>query len=618
MNIPDYSFIRKAFFGILCCFTAAGQNANGILADSRSADWSTAGALDVKARTAVCATLGPSATAVQINSAIATCPPDGVVHLAEGSYFLTSGIIFSGATGVTLRGDGPQKTILVFSAGANCGGITADICLMTSQPNYWGNPVNVAQFTEGYAKGSTTITLSSTLGLRAGSLLILDQENDSLKDTGSIWVCGDGGKDVCCLQCSSGAGRKGPPPRQQTQVTRVAEVSGSQVTIDDALVMPQWRAERHPGAWWPSSLPISNSSVENLSLDHGNSTAQSGILMHSAHGCWVTNVRSMRSRRNHVWLYQSAHNTIRNSYFYGTQAAASQSYGVEQYTASANLIENNIFHKVTSPYMVNNGTGSVIAYNHTVDNFNPGTTALAASAWHHGPGISYFLYEGNSDVQFRADYFHGLSFLTTLFRNRYTGVEADKTILTVPIYLQMGHRFYNLVGNIIGNSGYHSRYESSAGDGGSTCHKSVYAFGWGGLCGSGQLTDDPLVRKTSLRWGNYDTFTGRTFWNSDEVPTSLPQYSNTVPDTNNLPPSLFRSTRPDWWASQWGTPPWPPIGPDVNGGDLAGSGGHAYRVPAQLCYENTPRDSNGVLSFDANDCYSTVLAPARSLKVTVR
>ena len=51
---------------------------------------------------------------------------------------------------------------------------------------------------------------------------------------------------------------------------------------------------------------------------------------------------------------------------------------------------------------------------------------------------------------------------------------------------------------------------------------------------------------------------------------------------------------------------WPPLGPDVTGGQEMD--GHAHKIPAQLCYDNTPRTA-GILTFNASSCYGGV--PAR-------
>ncbi len=53
--------------------------------------------------------------------------------------------------------------------------------------------------------------------------------------------------------------------------------------------------------------------------------------------------------------------------------------------------------------------------------------------------------------------------------------------------------------------------------------------------------------------------------------------------------------------------PWPSVGPEVSGGDIAGVGGHVYHNPAGNCYLNVMGGkvdgTSGVLSFNANACY---------------
>src|SRR5881296_2343846 len=96
----------------------------------------------------------------------------------------------------------------------------------------------------------------------------------------------------------------------------------------------------------------------------------------------------------------------------------------------------------------------------------------------------------------------------------------------------------------------------------------------------------------------FDYATNQTHWNSAEIPAG-----NAVPATHTLPSSLFLSSRPNWW----GTMPWPAIGPDVTGGQ--DPAGHAYKIPARVCYDNTSKDSNGILIFNANICYNDPVAP---------
>jgi hypothetical protein len=127
-----------------------------------------------------------------------------------------------------------------------------------------------------------------------------------------------------------------------------------------------------------------------------------------------------------------------------------------------------------------------------------------------------------------------------------------------------------------------------------------------------------------MRWGNYDVVNNAVRFIASEIPASLAQLANPVPASQVLPPSFYLAARPSaWWVTPWGTPPWPAVGPDVTGGDVtSGSGaastlgGHAYRIPARLCYEHSSIDSaygtNGVVLFDAANCYSGQLQAAPS------
>jgi hypothetical protein len=105
-----------------------------------------------------------------------------------------------------------------------------------------------------------------------------------------------------------------------------------------------------------------------------------------------------------------------------------------------------------------------------------------------------------------------------------------------------------------------------------------------------------------MRWGNYDTKSNAVRFVSAEVPSSITNFANPVPGSQTLPASFYLTSRPSWFGSV----AWPPFGPDVTGGNLAGYGGHANKIPAQLCYEAFGGPSNGggsPLSFNADTCY---------------
>ena len=199
-----------------------------------------------------------------------------------------------------------------------------------------------------------------------------------------------------------------------------------------------------------------------------------------------------------------------------------------------------------------------------------------------------------------ADLFHGSANAVTSFRNYFAGWEPGKTGGTFGFSIYALNRYFNMVGNVLGTSSYHSIYEIYPPSFGPPT--SIYQLGGGNSEGSIRIPADSLVRKTLMRWGNFDTVNNSVQWNSSEIPSGLIQYANAVPASQNLPASFFLPAKPNFW----GTMPWPAIGPDVKGG--TGPGGYAYAIPAQHCYTNSPIDSNygsnNVLLFNANACYS--------------
>ena len=93
-----------------------------VIDPARRIDWSRAGVLGGIPRRAdgSCASLDARATAADINNAIAACA-NGVVNLAPGTYNLSAGVTFRGSSNVTLRGAGPEQTILKFTGTDPCG-----------------------------------------------------------------------------------------------------------------------------------------------------------------------------------------------------------------------------------------------------------------------------------------------------------------------------------------------------------------------------------------------------------------------------------------------------------------------------------------------------------------
>jgi len=583
------------------------QSWSGIIDPTRAVNWSNVGIPGgVPNRTTICATLNPGASASQISSAIQSCPSGQVVFLNAGTYNLNNGIDFGNKSNVTLRGAGADQTLLVFTSGTGCFGQNAAICIENGELNWAGGPTNSANWTAGYAQGTTTVTLSGTSNLKVGNYLILDQLNDTSSTVGSIYVCEATGSP-CNTQEGGSAGRSN---RAQQQLVKVTAISGNNVTITPGLYMPNWSSSHSPGAWWPSTV-ISNSGVENLSIDNTNSGVEHGVTMMNAYQCWVKGIRSLNSQRDHINLYITKNTVVRDSYFYGTQNAASQSYGVETFDGSDQLVENNIFQKVTTPVQMNDSQGLVIGYNFNIyDYYSASANWMIYGQSFHAAGDDYILMEGNQGNGFIADNIHGQAYFATGFRNWWLGWEVNKSAQTIPIQIYNLDRYFNMIGNVLGEPGYHSNYQVMCPSSTGSPETAIFTAGWSGNGGEGTPCDSETATSL-LRWGNWDVVKAATQFNSAEVPTADANFPNSVPASQTLPSSFYLASKPAFWGSM----PWPAIGPDVTGGNTSW-GGHVYNNPANVCFATVMGGpTNGIgnaLSFNANTCYGSETAGSGS------
>jgi hypothetical protein len=608
-------FIWLCLASCLCA-----QPWSGIIDSSRAVNWSNAGVpggIPSASWTQCGSTIPAGASVSTINSAIAGCGSNQFVQLAAGNFNLAGGIVWNGKSNVALRGMGASQTFLVFSNNNSCQGLYADVCFQSTDVNYNGAPSNLGNWTAGYAKGTTSITLSSKGNLAVGTPITLDQTDDTV-DTGGIFVC-YAPQGVCSTNGDNGgAPRAG---RSQQQIVTVTSISGSgpyTVGISPGIYMPNWTAAKTPQAWWPSS-PISTSGVENLSMDHTaaepNVGQGVGVGMFNCNGCWIKGVRSISPGRSHVQMLLSNRCTIQDSYFYLTAGHTSTSYGVEALPASDALIQNNIFQQVTAPVAFNGScSGCVMAYNFDINNIYDSGGGVYTWQEHgtdpHAVGDENILLEGNQGAGLDSDVIHGSHHFITAFRNYWNGYQPNNGVNptgnTNAIIIRSLNRFMNIVGNVLGAPSYHKSYSSGSAT-------SVYSIGLGD-----ETPNDPNVALTLLRWGNWDVVTGAARWcgNSSspgwtttcaaisEVPSAIANIATLIPSSTALPASFYLTSQPAWWPS---SKPWPPIGPDVTGGNISGLGGHAYSIPAADCYANVmsgPANGTGqALTFNASSCY---------------
>jgi hypothetical protein len=596
---------------IVFCLSAfsQGQNWSGILAPSRAANWTNAGVIGgipsaswANCVTTACNTLfGGSVTLATINSAISSAPANTVVRLPAGTFNLaTTDAVNLTRSNVVLRGQGANQTKLRGGRGG-CGFVAA-ICMSSGVSDI--NSATSVAVTAIPAKGATSLNVASNAGLSAGMYFGLDQLDDSNTDTHQIWICEVG--NVCVDEGPSGYTRNGSA-RGQQEYHKVTSIAGNTINFTPPAIYPNWRVSKSPEVFFKAQ--VVNVGLEDLTLSTETDDVYAAIQFESCYSCWIRGVRNVdvatgsNVRDTFALLFNSAFITIQDSYTYGATRFGSESAGIEFYDTSNNLIQNNIFVHIIAPFYLNGGgAGSVISYNYNIDNpWTVDTSSINATVWMHATGGDFMLFEGNAGIGWWSDDIHGTHIFNSNFRNQWYGIDPanpGRTGQNTPLIVRAFGRYYNAVGNVLGTSGRQTAYSQ------------IYDLDAAQHPG-GPVPNDSLVTTSLMRWGNYDTGTATVRFLNAEVPSSFNDgsgspslYVNAVPASQTLPASFYLNSKPSWFGSI----PWPAIGPDVSGGNVANVGGHANKNPAQSCFEGAANDpayaANTVRIFNAAACYA--------------
>lgn len=615
---PLKKFAKNCFLFFAVCFlmfevatqVAHAANWSGVINPNRGTDWSQAGVQGgiPTNRTKFGSTIGAGSSAVTINTALSNATANTYVELGAGTFNLSATINLR--SNVTLRGQG-MSTILNFTNVGGSGwcwgdwGIAiaakgTDCSGQGAAPGSGGVTTSTIRNFTGtngqagvYTQGATVLNLSSApTGLTAGMMLVLwqtDVADGSLPNGGYFVSDKTGASNAISWQGSADSFNSGHQQR-----VKVISITGSEVTVSPGLYRPTgtWQTALAPKAGWRTST-LTGVGLENLRAVNSTNTILHFVGFDSVADSWISGVGLMGGANldNVLALIDSRNITVKDNWWgpaAGGGVYTTTTYGISQVHCSGCLIQNNIFNGVESPIMLNMGTtGTVVAYN--FENYTTGEGGLQA----HQEGGAMNLFEGNSFTKFWSDFFHGNTVLNTLYRNHLT---------TQGIDLNSYHRWYNAIGNVINASTYESY-----------CNTPPLFYRWAGVafrlgypqqnadCSTTSgVAFDTQVRASLMRWGNYVT-TGGTRWLCAEVPTGDALFPNTCPgpdgQASTLPSSFYLSSRPPWWPT---AKAWPPIGPDVTGGNLTGYAGHAYTLPAQDCYTLA---SGNVANFIPALCY---------------
>lgn len=506
-------------------------------------------------------TIASGSSFTTINNAIQACPVGKFVKLGAGAFSMGGSIVMK--SGVALIGSNPavstgftgSDTVLTFTASNNG-------CIQFFGP-YIDPGTIILNITSGLGQGSTVITCSSspvTAGFAVGDLCIIDQLNDASIPVSSI---DETSQPVPFSSRAAGS-------RCEGQNITIVAISGNTITIDHPIAMTNYTTSLTAQIVQVgnTSSIVHDAGVENLTITQSPTSTgvdQDNIYFQGCYNCWVRNIHSQFPRSLHVHLLITSRIEVRHSTFEfqsGANPYQSSSYGVQVSDAAYSLIEDNIFHSVTTPLLSYGGgnCGNVLAYNYTIDNrYDVSPFWQIESLGCHASHPHMNLYEGNHATSTYWDNIHGSCSHLTTFRNRLFGHGINICLVSgvlTPTLTNTStsccvaennstHMVY--VGNVLGQSGYHTQYLDN-GLGGTPVQANIFAFGYGGTDRStlvgGHSPDSNWKAasfSTSILKGNWNAVNNGI--NAAESLAGL-----------TLAPSWFYSSQPTWWPTSL---PWP-------------------------------------------------------------
>ena len=480
-----------------------------------------------------------------INAAINAASPNTVLLIPAGTYKIAGYVYMK--SGVVLRGAKQQgfppflpatdasATTIVFGSGGLLFFRGGD-----KTTNWFPGAQQGISITAGYTQGSTSLTLSSSSGLAVGNYVAVYQNKDTaaIDDKGFTWL----GED------------SGPDPHVWAQYTKITNIAGNVITIDPPLYQvtpnPTGQSVRK------QTFGITNAGIENMRIDGGGYYRI--LWLQFCSFCWITGVETYNAGSNsagspHIWTEFCYANEYSHNYcHFGAGHDSGANYGIEFYHwNSRHKVENNVVRETRhSIVFEGGGTGCVMLYNYTDDNWEsvqgqPNTRDASFlsedQVGNHGAHPYMNLWEGNWASCWWGDYTQGSSSYITAFRNSFSGKQTSYSLVNPWLWnvieVETYNRYFNLIGNIIGNSTMTTGTVIDNNNGGPL--PTMFRFGHSST--GGGYTDSQSY-STAILHGNYDFV-------SDSV------HDWASPD-HTLPISLYYTAKPAFF----GNLAWPPYG----------------------------------------------------------
>jgi len=379
-----------------------------------------------------------------------------------------------------------------------------------------------------------------------GKCYAIDQLNDEILDSENT-----GRESAGTYRERPSAGANGPRGRGES--FRVVAKTATTVTLEFPLISPYKTAQTAQifalGYDAANSAMRKNCGIEDLYVEGGASQGDTNtISMETCDGCWVKNVCSYKvPGKVHVMMEFCYGCEVRDSYFYDSFLwNAGQGYGVALYDLSCyNKIENNILRKLHVSLQANYGSsGNVFGYNYVgLENMSDAGEEPGFDV--HGNSAQFNLFEGNfNEAKAMFDCIHGSNSTNTLFRNRIVGHIAGKTDNQCAVDVDHWNKNCNIVGNILGDSAWHTIRVKAAPAAGTSTEKTIIKYGYVNAFGCDTASYTTLGNLNLIEHGNYDTVSNTVVWDA------------TIAD-HAIPASLYLTAKPAFF----GTLNWPSFDP---------------------------------------------------------
>ncbi len=511
-----------------------------------------------------------------IQKAVNDAKEKDVVYLPAGKYRIEKGIRSSYKSRFTVRGAGPEKTMLMMYPGC---GAAFDIGSCGAGADWWYPNRTKMDITGGPKRGATKLNIGDAKALDAYPNMGVGQIVQlSLKNDPALPVMPQGSFEYL-----------------RRQVARIVAKTATTVTIAPGLLfdLPETLAP----VMRPAGCCVEFTGIEDLTIDGAKTNAPIGIRMDVAFGCWVKNVAVLNISNYHISLGDSIQSEIRHCHVSKRKGAGSNGAGILFGTCSFCLIEDNILVEQFPHVEVNATCGSVFAYNFCYDSavFIGHDGMLGCSIdTNHGSHSSFNLYEGNVAPRFQSDGYHGSSSHDTAFRNWFHATSEKTSDFWICVNLNRFTRDYSIVGNILGQKGYAWQYEVEPVGFAYDKHY-IYSLGYPNM-GNGWANGKTAQLSKGKPWGDWDKVrAGRPYpgpsgfqeLDLDVKATTLLKGNynykdHGVPKSESLggatlPKSLYLKEKPAWF----GDLPWPPFGPETDF--------EKNKIPAQVRFEAMKR-----------------------------